>query len=134
LEAAGIDRSVLFNGEAGDDLAEVTVGIDDARHRQTFVKKVVTMPAGAALDFRVVDCLVQLCLAERFAQLIEEDRKAMREFRFVGEWGASQGDPRSGLREDLMPIRHEEFGQHADNLRPARVEARFGAPNTSSGR
>ncbi|HTB78950.1 MAG TPA: hypothetical protein VK762_37160 [Polyangiaceae bacterium] len=127
LEIAGVDRGLLFNGEAGDDLAEVTVGIDDARYRQTFVKKMVTMLAGAVLDLCVVNDLVQLCLAEGVAELIEENRKPMREFRFLREWGASQGDPRSGLREDLPPIRCKELAEHGDNVRRAETEARFGA-------
>jgi hypothetical protein len=125
LEVAGIDRSLLVNGEAGDDLAEITVGIDDARHRQTFVKEVVTVPAGAVVDFRVVNHLVQLCLAEGLAELIQEDRKAMRKFRILCEWGASQSHTLSGLSKNHLPIRCKEIAEHSDNIRPARRETRL---------
>ena len=85
------------------------------------------MLAGAVPDLPVVNDLVQLCLAESLAELIEEDRKPMREFRIPRERGASQGDPRSGLRKDLLPIRCQELAEHDDNVRPTEPAARFGA-------
>jgi hypothetical protein len=44
--------------------------IDDARHRQTFVKKMVTVVAGAVVDLRVVNDPMELCLAKGLAELV----------------------------------------------------------------
>ncbi len=65
---------ILVRGEAGDDLAEIPITVDDLRHGQTLMKQVVSVVGRGAVDFLVVDDLVEARLPERITELIEKDR------------------------------------------------------------
>ena len=73
LEFVGIDGGVLVDGEPGDDLAEVTVVVDDLRHASRRASKSVSpcWPALASISaWSRASC--EADSTQGFAELIEE--------------------------------------------------------------
>ncbi len=111
LELARGDVRCAGDGEPGDDLAEIAVVVDDLPDREPVLEEVLPVTIRADLELVVIGDLVQGGLPERVAELIEEERQALRELEL--RRCAPRDDQRPRLREDLVAICGNELTQHA---------------------
>jgi hypothetical protein len=100
-------------GKARDHLAKVAVVVDNLCDGQPPLEEIGTVLTRAELDFFVVDGAVRRCPPQRFAKLIQEHRKPLRQLYVRRRRRVSSRDAGARAGENLFPVRRNELAQHA---------------------
>lgn len=103
------DRSVLFDREPRDHLAEVPIIVDDLGDGQAPFEEIVAMLVGALPHLLVVEHLVDVGSAKGLAELIQENGKPLRELDFRRDGAISRRNPCPSAREDFFTVDGDKF-------------------------
>ena len=108
-EFVGADGRRGFDREFGDGLAHITVVVHDLRGGESFERQLVPMLQRRPGD---VHGRAAVTATQRVAELVEEDRDAMRDL--TGGWrgDCASGHLRAAPADDLVTVQGDKFMQH----------------------
>jgi hypothetical protein len=75
LKFLGLDGRLRLHRKPRDDLAKVTVAVDDLAHGEPLVKEMITVDRGGRFQLRVVGPFVTRPAVERRVELIQKQRE-----------------------------------------------------------